>query len=136
MNNQYLTKLIPAVLEAKEAYGETNTGGGQKVQVEFVSANPTGDLHLGHARGAAVGDSLCNILDKAGFEVSREYYINDAGNQINNLALSVEVRYFEALGLEKRCLKTAIEEKTSKASGKSWQMNLVTVSCMSQKKNV
>lgn len=52
MNNQYLTKLIPAVLEAKEAYGETNTGGGQKVQVEFVSANPTGDLHLGHARGA------------------------------------------------------------------------------------
>lgn len=101
MNNQYLTKLIPAVLEAKEAYGETNTGGGQKVQVEFVSANPTGDLHLGHARGAAVGDSLCNILDKAGFDVSREYYINDAGNQINNLALSVEVRYFEALGLEK-----------------------------------
>ncbi|BBP92946.1 hypothetical protein BsIDN1_65640 [Bacillus safensis] len=72
------------------------------MQVEFVSANPTGDLHLGHARGAAVGDSLCNILDKAGFDVSREYYINDAGNQINNLALSVEVRYFEALGLEKR----------------------------------
>ncbi|MDM5299776.1 arginine--tRNA ligase [Bacillus pumilus] len=101
MNNQYLTKLIPAVLEANEAYGETNTGGGQKVQVEFVSANPTGDLHLGHARGAAVGDSLCNILDKAGFDVSREYYINDAGNQIHNLALSVEVRYFEALGLEK-----------------------------------
>ncbi|WP_353854305.1 arginine--tRNA ligase [Bacillus sp. Bos-x628] len=101
MNNQYLTKLIPAVLEAKDAYGETNTGGGQKIQVEFVSANPTGDLHLGHARGAAVGDSLCNILAKAGYDVSREYYINDAGNQINNLALSVEARYFEALGLEK-----------------------------------
>lgn len=69
--------------------------------VEFVSANPTGDLHLGHARGAAVGDSLCNVLSKAGYDVSREYYINDAGNQINNPALSVEVRYFEALGLEK-----------------------------------
>ncbi|MCY8033012.1 arginine--tRNA ligase [Bacillus sonorensis] len=101
MDNQYLTKLIPAVLEAGEAYGETNVGAGERVQVEFVSANPTGDLHLGHARGAAVGDSLCNILEKAGYDVSREYYINDAGNQINNLALSVEVRYFEALGKEK-----------------------------------
>ncbi|MEC1459442.1 arginine--tRNA ligase [Bacillus spizizenii] len=101
MNNQYLTKLIPSVLEAGEAYGETNIGNGERVQVEFVSANPTGDLHLGHARGAAIGDSLCNVLSKAGYDVSREYYINDAGNQINNLALSVEVRYFEALGLEK-----------------------------------
>ncbi|MHA6165531.1 arginine--tRNA ligase [Bacillus mojavensis] len=101
MDNQYLTKLIPSVLEAGDAYGETNIGNGERVQVEFVSANPTGDLHLGHARGAAVGDSLCNVLSKAGYDVSREYYINDAGNQINNLALSVEVRYFEALGLEK-----------------------------------
>ncbi|MGY3835924.1 arginine--tRNA ligase [Bacillus atrophaeus] len=101
MDNQYLTKLIPSVLEAGEVYGETNIGNGERIQVEFVSANPTGDLHLGHARGAAVGDSLCNVLAKAGYDVSREYYINDAGNQINNLALSVEVRYFEALGLEK-----------------------------------
>ncbi|MEC0766718.1 arginine--tRNA ligase [Bacillus atrophaeus] len=101
MDNQYLTKLIPSVLEAGEAYGEINIGNGERIQVEFVSANPTGDLHLGHARGAAVGDSLCNVLAKAGYDVSREYYINDAGNQINNLALSVEVRYFEALGLEK-----------------------------------
>ncbi|HWO94869.1 MAG TPA: arginine--tRNA ligase [Bacillus sp. (in: firmicutes)] len=98
MNNSYLTDLIPTVLKAGEAYGETNVGQGQKVQVEFVSANPTGDLHLGHARGAAVGDSLCNILAKAGYDVSREYYINDAGNQINNLALSVEARYMQALG--------------------------------------
>ena len=101
MDNSYLTNLIPAVLEAGDKYGETAIGNNQKVQVEFVSANPTGDLHLGHARGAAVGDSLCNILDKAGFDVSREYYINDAGNQINNLALSVEARYFQALGLDK-----------------------------------
>ncbi|MEK3857372.1 arginine--tRNA ligase [Cytobacillus sp. FSL H8-0458] len=101
MNNAYLTDLIPAVLEAGDQYGETTVGNNQKIQVEFVSANPTGDLHLGHARGAAVGDSLCNILDKAGYDVSREYYINDAGNQINNLALSVEARYFQALGLEK-----------------------------------
>lgn len=101
MNNSYLTDLIPAILKAGDSYGETNTGNNEKVQVEFVSANPTGDLHLGHARGAAVGDSLCNILAKAGYDVSREYYINDAGNQINNLALSVEARYFQALGMEK-----------------------------------
>lgn len=101
MNNAYLTDLIPTVLDAGEKYGETTVGGKQKVQVEFVSANPTGDLHLGHARGAAVGDSLCNILAKAGYDVSREYYINDAGNQINNLALSVEARYFQALGQDK-----------------------------------
>ncbi len=101
MNNAYLTDLIPTVLDAGEKYGETTVGGKQKVQVEFVSANPTGDLHLGHARGAAVGDSLCNILAKAGYDVSREYYINDAGNQINNLARSVEARYFQALGQDK-----------------------------------
>ncbi|MEH7111048.1 arginine--tRNA ligase [Neobacillus niacini] len=101
MNNAYLTDLIPTVLDAGDAYGETTVGGKQKVQVEFVSANPTGDLHLGHARGAAVGDSLSNILAKAGYDVSREYYINDAGNQINNLAVSIEARYFQALGLDK-----------------------------------
>lgn len=101
LNNGYLTNLIPAILESGEAYGESNVGGGEKIQVEFVSANPTGDLHLGHARGAAVGDSLSNILAKAGWDVSREYYINDAGNQINNLAYSVEARYLQALGMEK-----------------------------------
>ncbi|UGB30821.1 arginine--tRNA ligase [Metabacillus sp. B2-18] len=98
MNNSYLSDLIPNILKAGESYGEINVGNKEKVQVEFVSANPTGDLHLGHARGAAVGDSLCNVLAKAGYDVSREYYINDAGNQINNLALSVEARYFQALG--------------------------------------
>ncbi|MGD6778325.1 arginine--tRNA ligase [Sutcliffiella horikoshii] len=101
MNNAYLTDLIPTILKAGTDYGRSNIGKGEKINVEFVSANPTGDLHLGHARGAAVGDSLCNVLDKAGYEVTREYYINDAGNQINNLALSVEARYFQALGQDK-----------------------------------
>ncbi|RID87400.1 arginine--tRNA ligase [Peribacillus asahii] len=101
MNNSYLTELIPVILDAKDSYGASDFGKGEKIQVEFVSANPTGDLHLGHARGAAVGDSLCNVLAKAGYDVSREYYINDAGNQINNLALSVEARYFQALGIDK-----------------------------------
>jgi arginyl-tRNA synthetase len=71
-----------------------------RIQVEFVSANPTGDVHLGHARGASYGDALCNVLEAAGYEVEREYYINDAGNQIHNLALSVEARFMQALGLE------------------------------------
>lgn len=101
MDNHYVTEVIPTVLEEGDKYGTSNSGRGEKIQVEFVSANPTGNLHLGHARGAAVGDSLCNILDMAGYDVSREYYINDAGNQINNLALSVEARYFQALGLDK-----------------------------------
>ncbi|MRX71113.1 arginine--tRNA ligase [Bacillus lacus] len=98
MNNSYLTDLVPAILKAQDQYGETNIGKGEKLQVEFVSANPTGTLHLGHARGAAVGDSLCSILAKAGYDVSREYYINDAGNQINNLSYSIEARYLQALG--------------------------------------
>lgn len=101
MDNSYLTELVPTVLKAGKDYGRTEIGGGKKVQVEFVSANPTGTLHLGHARGAAVGDTICNILDYAGYNVSREFYINDAGNQINNLATSIEARYFQALGKDK-----------------------------------
>ncbi|PYZ96127.1 arginine--tRNA ligase [Alteribacter lacisalsi] len=100
MDNAYLTDVVRTVIEQKEDYGRTDFGENRSVQVEFVSANPTGTLHLGHARGAAVGDSLCNILDKAGYEVAREYYINDAGNQIENLALSLEARYLQALGEE------------------------------------
>jgi arginyl-tRNA synthetase len=100
LNNAYLVDLIPVILEEGSKYGSSNIGEGEKIQVEFVSANPTGNLHLGHARGAAVGDSLCNVLSKAGYEVFREYYINDAGNQIHNLAKSIEARYFEALGNE------------------------------------
>ncbi|SDH88742.1 arginyl-tRNA synthetase [Alteribacillus persepolensis] len=98
LDKSYLRDIIPSVLQAGSDYGRTNVGENQKVQVEFVSANPTGNLHLGHARGAAVGDSLCNILDMAGYDVTREYYINDAGNQITNLARSVEARYLQALG--------------------------------------
>ncbi|MEK3973810.1 MULTISPECIES: arginine--tRNA ligase [unclassified Psychrobacillus] len=101
VRKDYLQDVVKAVLTEEKNYGRTKSGAGEKIQVEFVSANPTGDLHLGHARGASVGDSLCNVLDFAGYDVSREYYINDAGNQINNLAVSIEVRYFEALGMEK-----------------------------------
>ncbi|WP_102026394.1 arginine--tRNA ligase [Salirhabdus sp. Marseille-P4669] len=98
LDSSYLTDLIPTILQEQEEYGKSNAGNGEKVQIEFVSANPTGTLHLGHARGAVFGDSLANIMEKAGYEVEREYYINDAGNQMNNLAKSVEARYLQALG--------------------------------------
>ncbi|MDP4551513.1 arginine--tRNA ligase [Alkalihalobacillus macyae] len=100
MDTTYLTELIPTILDHGNSYGRS-ANRNEKIQVEFVSANPTGSLHLGHARGAAVGDTLCNILDRAGYDVSREYYINDAGNQIHNLTVSLEARYMQALGKEK-----------------------------------
>lgn len=98
LDKSYLYPVIGEVLAKGNRYGENDAGQGKRVQVEFVSANPTGSLHLGHARGAAVGDALCNVLSFAGYEVTREYYINDAGNQIANLAKSIEARYRQALG--------------------------------------
>ncbi|PKN38251.1 MAG: arginine--tRNA ligase [Deltaproteobacteria bacterium HGW-Deltaproteobacteria-2] len=84
--------------DQKEKYGFLNYGAGKKVQVEFVSANPTGPLHIGHARGAVVGDVITNLLTTVGYRISKEYYINDAGNQMNNLGKSVLLRYRELLG--------------------------------------
>jgi arginyl-tRNA synthetase len=84
--------------EKKENFGCSSMGNGKKVQVEFVSANPTGPLHIGHARGAVVGDVITNLLNAVGYAVDKEYYINDAGNQMNNLGKSVLLRYRELLG--------------------------------------
>ncbi len=100
VDKSYLYDVIGEVAAQGEDYGRVSLGDGRKVQVEFVSANPTGSLHLGHARGAAVGDALCNVLSFAGYDVTREYYINDAGNQVLNLAKSIEARYLQALGQE------------------------------------
>lgn len=88
---------LPEIISAAAEYGKSAAGQGQKVQVEFVSANPTGPLHIGHGRGAAIGDTLCRILAAAGWSVTREFYYNDAGQQIANLALSVQAR---CLGIE------------------------------------
>ena len=88
---------LPQIAGAADGYGSTATGQGRKVQVEFVSANPTGPLHIGHGRGAAIGDVLCRLLTAAGWQVSREFYYNDAGAQISNLTLSVQAR---CLGIE------------------------------------
>jgi arginyl-tRNA synthetase len=101
MKNDALTSIIKEVLSEKENYGSTDFGKGIKYDVEFVSANPTGDLHLGHAKGAAVGDSICRIMSKAGYDVTREYYINDAGKQITNLALSLYSRYLALFDIER-----------------------------------
>jgi len=98
LNPAWLTGVIGEVLKAGDRYGQVDIGRGQKVQVEFVSANPTGLLHMGNARGAALGDSLASLLSAAGYEVTREFYINDAGNQIHNFGLSLEARYLQQLG--------------------------------------
>ncbi len=100
MDKKFLYGVISQIAEQGDRYGSVQIGGGKRVQVEFVSANPTGSLHLGHARGAAFGDSLCNLLQFAGFDVTREYYINDAGNQMMNLARSIDARYKQELGQE------------------------------------
>ena len=84
--------VVQRILDQGEAFGTTDTGAGRKVQVEYVSANPTGPLHVGHGRGAAVGDSICRLLAATGWDVTREFYYNDAGQQISNLALSVQAR--------------------------------------------
>ncbi len=91
-------KIVPAILEAGAEYGRVAVGNGCKIQVEFVSANPTGPLHVGHGRGAAYGASLANVLDAAGYAVTREYYVNDAGRQMDILALSTWLRYLEIEG--------------------------------------
>ncbi|MBL6946924.1 MAG: arginine--tRNA ligase [Rhodospirillales bacterium] len=91
---------LAEILKAGTAYGDSSVGGGTKVNVEYVSANPTGPLHVGHARGAVVGDALASLLEKAGFEVTREYYVNDAGAQVDALAWSAYFRYLRALGAE------------------------------------
>lgn len=100
MKNDSLQAVITKVLEKKDTYGQSDAGKGKKINIEYVSANPTGDLHPGHARGAAVGDSLARIMKMAGYNVTREYYVNDAGNQINNMALSLQARYLQACGKE------------------------------------
>lgn len=98
LDNQYLTAVIPEAINKGDKFGCAEESKNTNILLEYVSANPTGDLHIGHARNAAVGDSLANILIASGYNVTREYYINDAGNQITNLARSIETRFFEALG--------------------------------------
>jgi len=100
LDKKYLENVVFKILNEKDDFGNQNVGNGQKILLEFVSANPTGYLHIGHGRGAAYGDSLARIMKKAGYIVSREHYVNDAGNQIHNMTESIYARYRELLGLD------------------------------------
>ena len=96
---KYLAQVVNKVLDEKDEFGSSKVGNGQIINLEYVSANPTGYLHIGHGRGAAYGDSLSRIMKKAGYGVIREHYVNDAGNQITNMALSIYERYKGLFGL-------------------------------------
>lgn len=100
LSGKFYADAVSDVLRQGESYGGVNMGHGRRVQIEFVSANPTGPLHIGHGRGAAVGDSVARILKFTGWDVQREYYVNDSGLQITNLGKSAQARYFELLGRE------------------------------------
>src|SRR5262245_19627729 len=98
MRPEFWHGVVRAILDEGAAYGKTNLGRDEKINVEYVSANPTGPMHVGHCRGAVFGDALANLLAFDGYEVTREYYINDAGAQVDALARSAFLRYREALG--------------------------------------
>jgi arginyl-tRNA synthetase len=98
LNAGVFRSLLPTILHAGAAYGDSSTGNGTRINVEYVSANPTGPMHIGHCRGAVVGDALANLLIKAGYDVVKEYYINDAGAQVTALAWAAYWRYLQAIG--------------------------------------
>lgn len=95
LSQKFYSKIVLDVLEKGADYGKSDYGSGKSVLVEFVSANPTGPMHIGNARGGAIGDCLASVLEYAGFETKREFYVNDAGNQIEKFATSLEVRYLQ-----------------------------------------
>ncbi len=100
LDKSFLTNIITEINSKKADYGNLQLGENEHYNIEFVSVNPTGSLHIGHARGASAGDSISRILKKAGIKVTKEYYVNDAGNQIHNLAVSLDVRYKQLFGQE------------------------------------
>ncbi|WP_178669459.1 arginine--tRNA ligase [uncultured Eubacterium sp.] len=98
LSDKYYSDILKDVVESGDSYGRSDYGEGKRILVEFVSANPTGPMHIGNARGGAIGDCLASVLDAAGYDVQREFYINDAGNQIEKFATSLEVRYLQECG--------------------------------------
>ena len=98
LSDKYYSDVLKDIVSSGDDYGRSDYGEGKKMLVEFVSANPTGPMHIGNARGGAIGDCLASVLDAAGYDVQREFYINDAGNQIEKFATSLEVRYLQECG--------------------------------------
>jgi len=100
LKNSWLTSQVDSILKAGDSYGNLDMGQGSRIQVEFVSVNPTGPLHVGHGRGAILGDALASALDAAGYNVEKEYYINDGGNQIDTFRRSLYARYLQCMGID------------------------------------
>ncbi len=98
LDPKWFSEMVNAVIESGSEYGKTDLGKGKRVLVEFVSANPTGPMHIGNARGGAIGDCLSSVLEYAGYYVEREFYVNDAGNQVNKFGLSLDIRYKQLFG--------------------------------------
>ena len=100
LKSDWLTRQVGSILSAGDAYGNINLGQGTRIQIEFVSVNPTGPLHVGHGRGAVLGSTLANVLTAAGYDVEKEYYINDTGGQIDAFYRSLYARYQQGLGVD------------------------------------
>ena len=97
LGRRWFAEVLSSIQEAGDRYGQSSQGQGQRVMVEFVSANPTGPMHIGNARGGVLGDAVASVLDRLGYDVWREFYVNDAGNQIHKFALSIDARYHQLL---------------------------------------
>ena len=117
LHNAFYTDAVKNILNKRENFGSTDFGKGEKVLLEYVSANPTGPLHIGHGRWAAMGSALANLLKKAGYDVTQEFYINDAGNQINNLAHSLFIRVLQELGVDIKFPTDEVEVKNYYTGG-------------------
>lgn len=113
LNQKWFSSVVDNVITEKDKFGRTNLGSGKRVLVEFVSANPTGPMHIGNARGGAIGDCLASVLDWAGYDVQREFYINDAGNQVEKFGNSLELRYLQLFAPDKQDILKSFAEKTS-----------------------
>lgn len=100
LKKDFILSYINKIIKEKNNYGRNNLGNNKKINIEFVSANPTGILHIGHGRGATYGDNLARLMTYSGYDVTKEYYVNDAGNQMNNLGISIKERYKEICGLD------------------------------------
>ena len=111
INSNILNSVVKEVIQKSDKYGSSNLGNGEKVLIEYVSANPTGPLHIGHGRWAAMGSSLSNLMNFAGYKTSQEFYINDAGNQINKLGKSLHIRVLQELGFQVDFPKDETERK-------------------------
>lgn len=113
LNQKWFSSVVDNVITEKDKFGRTNLGSGKRVLVEFVSANPTGPMHIGNARGGAIGDCLASVLDWAGYDVQREFYINDAGNQVEKFGNSLELRYLQLFAPDRQDILKSFAEKTS-----------------------